>query len=130
MGVAFKTVRLLIDKFGNDLSYEDLAVGEYQFASQTFVRNDEFPELVHETLQALKIPYGTVALRWRWAREARAAAAGGQVCERRLSIRRSTANASSRRASCRKFLWLASLPQCVLRALRHSCSNATSSCLP
>lgn len=54
----FKAVKLLIDQNGKDLSYEDLdAIGEYQFASQTFVRNDEFPELVHETLQALQIPY-------------------------------------------------------------------------
>lgn len=54
----FNRVKLLIDQYGKDLSYEDLgAIGEYQFASQTFVRNDEFPELVHETLQALRIPY-------------------------------------------------------------------------
>jgi hypothetical protein len=53
----FEAVKRLIDQYGKDLSYEDLDVGEYQFASQTFVRDDEFPERVHETLQALKIPY-------------------------------------------------------------------------
>lgn len=55
----FKVVKLLIDQYDSD-GFSDgrfEIIGAYQFASPNFVRNDEFPQPLHQILQDLQIPY-------------------------------------------------------------------------